>query len=152
MKQAKPPRQIPSFEISGLTDEEMEEARARARRKLADDIAMAELGLTDTQLGIKKGPLPVRNEENITFTILLEPTGASGDRLVVDGKVFVHGQTVTVTQREYNSLREMIARGHQHQSEIDGKDMNFYRRKLNLNAVTGQPQPDLRLPAGMRDI
>jgi hypothetical protein len=70
----------------------------------------------------------------------------------VDGKIFIHGQTVTVSKREYDSLREMIARGQQHQAEIDGKDSNFYRKKLNNDAITGMPQPDLRLPAGMREI
>jgi hypothetical protein len=146
------PKTIPSFEASGLTEEDIEAARERVKRQLADEIVKAELGLSDSILATKKGPLPIRNEEMVTLTIQLEPTGASGDQLVVDGKVFKHGQTVTVTRREANSLREMMARGYQHQAEIDGKDSNFYRRKLNMDVSSGNPQPDLRLPPGLRDI
>lgn len=147
-KEPSVPRQIPSFEVSGLTKQEMDEARARARRKLADDIAMAELGITDTQLAAKKGPLPIPGEETYTILINLEPSGASGDRLVVDGKIFMHGQSVTVTAREYASLREMMSRGFQHQAEVDGKDSNAYRRKLNFDAIKGVPQPNLQTTRG----
>jgi hypothetical protein len=130
---------FPSFEDTGITPSEMEEARARARRKLADDYAMAEIGLVDAKVPARKGPIPVPEEEMFTLTIQMEPTGAMGDRLIIDGKAFLHGQTVTVSKRVYDSICEMISRGYGHQREIEGKDNNFYRKEQNINAITGRP-------------
>jgi len=50
---------------------------------------------------------------------------------VVAGSL-AHFGTYTVGERVYNTMREMIHRGWEHQREIDGKDGNMYRNQSNI--------------------
>lgn len=138
---SKAPRQIPQSALS-LTEQEMDEARARARRKLADERAQAELGVIDANVPVRRGPVEIPDEEEFTLTLNLYE---GSDRIILDGKHYMHGQTVTVGKRTYDTLSEIIARGWAHQREIEGKDENAYRKEQNINAITGQPQQFSRI-------
>jgi len=123
-----PHQTLPPLDVSMLTEKEMEEARIRARRKLADEAAMAELGMTDRTMPVRQGPILIPDEDQ--FDITLDLFEAS-DRIVIDGRTFMHGGTYKVGKRVYDTLREIQARGWGHQAEIDGKDSNAYRRAAN---------------------
>jgi len=43
-----------------------------------------------------------------------------------------HFGTYTVGERLYNTMREMIHRGWEHQREIEGKDSRVYRNQSNI--------------------
>lgn len=130
------PPVVPVFELTDLTEDEISAARERARKKLADDIAMSELGLGDKSVAARKGPTPVPDEEQFTITLDLYE---GSDRIILDGKTYMHGGTYTVGKRTYDTLCDINARGWAHQREIEGKDSNAYRKQQNLNATTGRP-------------
>jgi hypothetical protein len=50
------------------------------------------------------------------------------DRAMIDGIIYFAGQTKTVRESVALLLHEMMSATWKHQSEIDGKSENFYRR------------------------
>jgi hypothetical protein len=50
------------------------------------------------------------------------------DRLMIDGKILFQGQTRMVRASEAEVIREMIQATWRHQSIVDGKPEDFYRR------------------------
>jgi len=124
---AKKPRQ--HLDEAGIDPKIMAEARERAIRKKADMIAAREMGITDDDVDVIKGPLPMKGEKKFTLTLDLAP---HSDRLMLDSKIYLHGGTYTIGERVYNTMREMIHRGWEHQREIDGKDGNMYRNQSNI--------------------
>jgi hypothetical protein len=60
-----------------------------------------------------------------TVTIDLAPYC---DRVLIDNQAFLQGQTYTLPVSQVQVIREMIQRTWGHQSEIDGKSENFYRK------------------------
>jgi hypothetical protein len=113
----------------GIDSEIMKQARERAIRKKADMIAAREIGISDDGEDVIKGPLPVKGEKQFTITLDLAP---HSDRLMIDSKIYLQSATYTVGERLYNTMREMIHRGWEHQREIDGKDGNMYRNQSNV--------------------
>lgn len=113
------------------TVKELEDARARARQKLADDIVAQEFG-TKTDIP-RKGPIK-RKERMCEITLDLAP---HSDRLVIDGTIYFHGRTYTVPQSLFDVMREQQYRGWEHQREIDGKDRDFYRNRANVVLRSG---------------
>jgi hypothetical protein len=57
------------------------------------------------------------------------------DRAMIDGVVYFAGQTKTVRESVALLLHEMMAATWKHQSEIDGKSENFYRRSRGINVA-----------------
>ena len=124
---AKKPR--PTLDDSGIDPEIMKQARERAIRKKADMIAAREIGIAEDGDDVIKGPIPVKGEKQFKITLDLAP---HSNRLIIDSVHYLHGGTYTVGQRVYDTMREMIHRGWEHQREIDGKDSNMYREKSNI--------------------
>jgi hypothetical protein len=124
---AKKPR--PHLNDDGIDPEIMKQARERAIRKKADMIAAREIGISDDGEDVIKGPLPIKGEKQFTITLDLAP---HSDRLMIDSKIYLQAGTYTVGERLYNTMREMIHRGWEHQREIDGKDGNMYRNQSNV--------------------
>lgn len=60
------------------------------------------------------------------------------DRLVVNGVQYIHGQTYQVPRHVANSLREMCARTHAHQNELDGKGMAELHRRPQAPVLSGK--------------
>lgn len=123
----------------GIDPKIMAEARERAIKKRAMQLAEMELDIeygkidepdTGAPKNVKRGP-PDSMAREPKFTLTLDLAEHS-DRLVIDSKIYLHGGTYTVPQSLYNVMREMIARGWEHQREIDGKDRNAYRKQANL--------------------
>jgi hypothetical protein len=114
---------------SGIDPEIMKQARERAIRKKADMLAAREIGISDDGDDVIKGPLPMKGEKQFTITLDLAPHSS---RLTIDSTIYLHGGKYTVGQRLYDTMREMIHRGWEHQREIDGKDGNMYRAQSNI--------------------
>ena len=119
----------PPIDDSDISPEIMQQARERAIRKKADMLAARELGISDDGDDVVKGPPPLKNERKYKITLDLAP---HSNRLMIDSTIYLHGGTYTVGERLYNTMREMIHRGWEHQREIDGKDGNMYREKSNI--------------------
>lgn len=124
---ARKPR--PPLDSSGIDEEIMRQARERAIRKKADMIAAREIGIAEDGDDVIKGPIPIKGEKKFKITLDLAP---HSNRLIIDSVHYLHGGTYTVGQRVYDTMREMIHRGWEHQREIDGKDSNMYREKSNI--------------------
>lgn len=120
-------------DFSQVTDKDLEAARDRARRKLADQLVEAEFGMSNDTL-VKKGPPDRSREETYELTLDLPP---HMDRLVIDGTIYLHGGTYKFPKTVYDSVRETIYRGFEHQREIEGKDRNAYRKQANVSISPG---------------
>jgi hypothetical protein len=124
---AKKPR--PHIDDSNIPKDIMDAARERAIRKKADILAQREVGIADDDGEVVKGPMPVKNEPKFSITLDLAPHSIE---LVIDSVHYQNRGTYVVGERLYNTMREMVHRGWEHQREIDGKDSNIYREKSNL--------------------
>ena len=57
------------------------------------------------------------------------------DRILIDNRAYLQGQTYTVPVGRAQTIREMCQRTWNHQSEIDGKSENFYRRTRGARVI-----------------
>lgn len=67
------------------------------------------------------------------------------DHIKINGTIYMHGGTYTVPRHVANTLREMQSRGHDHQTELDGKGRAEKMRKphntvIDKNGVHNAPQ------------
>lgn len=49
------------------------------------------------------------------------------DRIMVDGVIFFHGQRYSVSAQLYPTLKEIMARGWEHEQEVGGANRDAYR-------------------------
>lgn len=126
-----------------LSPEEVAKAKADARAKFQalqkkqamDALVKAEMDRLRGPAGLVTGD-PVR-DELVTLSLDL---AEHSDGIMINGEKFWHGHTYTVPRHVADSLREMQARGHNHQNEIEGKGIadRFRRPQLTvLNGITG---------------
>jgi hypothetical protein len=106
----------------------LEELRAKARSKVEKErTAAAEAQLLD-QFEKEERQAGGLDEELVTIFLDFAPYC---DRAMLDGVIYFNGQTKTVRASVADVLNEMMQRTWQHQSEIDGKSENFYRKSRN---------------------
>lgn len=115
------------LDASDVTPEMMDKARQNAQLKKARMLAEQELGIGDENSMVVRGPAPIKDEEMVTMTLDMYE-GAK--ELRIDGTVYFHGQTITVTKRVADSILDIIDQGWRHQEEIDGKPRNTYKPRL----------------------
>lgn len=123
-----------NIDISKVSEGDLIAARKQAVAKAARMMAEQELGISDSDMPVVKGPMPVKDEKQCEITLDLAP---HSDRLVIDGVIYMQGRSYTVGQRLFDTMREMQSRGWQHQEEIDGKDRNFYRKSKTVKLTPG---------------
>ena len=130
---AKPPKLPPDASSDDIPEDYLAEAREAAIRKKAQLIAERELGLIadDGDKKVVKGPLKKLPKE---YTLTLDLAEHS-DRIILDGVTYFHGGTYTFDKAQYDTVREIIHRGYEHQAEIEGKPRfeNAYRRASNIS-------------------
>ncbi len=115
------------LDASDVDPDLMVTARKNAAAKKARMLAEQELGIGDENAMVVKGPAPIPNEEMITLTLDMYP--GAGD-LRLDGVIYRHGQTITVTRRQADTILEIVDRGWRHQATIEGKRKDFYKPRL----------------------
>jgi hypothetical protein len=112
-------------DVSSIDPKRIEELRATAKAKVEKERkAAAEAQLLEqfTKEERQSGGL---EEEMVQVTMDFAPYA---DRAMLDGVIYFQGQTKAVRASVADVLHEMMQRTWQHQSEIDGKSENFYRK------------------------
>lgn len=116
-----------------LTDKEIAEARRIARERVekalkeaeTERIIREEMEALRREEGKRTGE--VDKDEPVSVTI---DCAEFADRLRINGQEFFHGYTYDVPRHVYDTMRDILFRGHAHQATLDGKDLaTFYRRK-----------------------
>jgi hypothetical protein len=112
-------------DTSILAPEKIKELQAKAkanvdkeRQRAAEAQLLEEFELEERRANGTLEPL-------VEVTIDLAPYA---DRLMIDGKILFNGQTKTVKQSEADVIYEMMQATWVHQSIVDGKSENFYRK------------------------
>lgn len=90
----------------------------RERQKAAEAQLLEELELEERRASGLIEPM-------VDITIDLAPYA---DKLMIDGKILFQGQTKTVRESEAAVILEMMSATWKHQSIIDGKPEDFYRK------------------------
>lgn len=118
----------------GLNEKELQAIREEAQ---ALEIAEIKKGLKEKALADERARLRAAidpSEETRSITIeLAEFT----DRIVIDGRIYIHGQTYMVPKRLYDVLLEAMYRTQQHEHEISGRSRNLFKPRLPVNLRPG---------------
>lgn len=94
-------------------DEVVEERKKKARNAYIEAMKVEALREQDPE------------EELFPYQIDL---AGHADRIMIDGRVFLHGQTYDFTKKELDTIRDIVARTWDHEEEIGGSNRDFYRR------------------------
>lgn len=116
---------------SKVPAEMLVKAREAALAKQARLMAEAELGISDDNMPVQKGPLGDEGEIEPVYINLAE----FADRLVIDGVIYIQNRTYDLPAKKAQVVKEIMARGWRHQAEIEGKDSEFYLRQQMQNTA-----------------
>lgn len=126
---AKTPAPVSKFkgtvDTSILSEDEVAELQLEAEKKVADErkeAAKAQLRATFEEAARRDVGL---EEEMVDVHIDLAPYC---ERVLLDNKAYLQGKTYTVRAGVAAVLGECMQKTWRHQSEIDGKSENYYRR------------------------
>jgi hypothetical protein len=120
-----------------LTRQEIEAAKRIARERVekslkeaeTERLIAAEMDKMRREEGRRTGKVDL--DEEVTVTIDL---AEFSDRLRINNVEYFHGHTYKVPRHVYDSMRDIMFRGHLHQNALDGKDLNtFYRKKQEVS-------------------
>lgn len=113
------------IDTSIIGEERIKQLRAKAAEKVEKERkAAAEAQLLE-QFENEERQVGGLDEPLVDITIDLAPYA---DRLMLDGVIYFQGQTKTVRESVAAVMCEMMQNTWRHQSEIDGKSENFYRK------------------------
>lgn len=119
-------------DTSILDPKRVEELRARAKETVDKERkAAAEAQLLE-QFKLEERQAGGLEEEQEEIYIDLAPYA---DRLMLDGVVYFNGRTVVVRKGVADVMREMISATWKHQSVVDGKPEDFYRKSRAQRVV-----------------
>jgi hypothetical protein len=112
-------------DTSILDEAAIERVRVKAKAKVEKErIAAAEAQLLEQfELEERRANGTIEPLEEIFIDL-----APFADRLMIDGKILFQGQTKTVKASEAEVIREMMQASWRHQSIVDGKPEDFYRR------------------------
>lgn len=120
-----------NIDRSKVPEEMMKKAREAALAKQARMMAEQELGISDTDLPVQRGPLGDEGELTQIYINLAEFV----DRIVIDDVTYMNGRTYNLPLKKVQAIKEQLARTWRHQAEIEGKDhSNFYLQQQVQNA------------------
>jgi len=126
------PKDMTETDPSVLTAEEIEAVELEAKAEVeaeAKDKAKEKLKASLVKKAKRKAGLVEAQE---TVAVDLAPYC---DRILLDNKAYLQGVTYTVPASVAMVMREIMQRTWGHQSEIDGKSENFYRRTRGQRVV-----------------
>src|ERR1700722_7126911 len=112
-------------DTSILDPKVIEEVRAQAKITVEKERIAAAKAQLKEQFEIEERRANGTEEPLEEIYIDLAPYA---DRLMIDGKILFQGQTKTVKAGEAAVIREMMQATWRHQSIVDGKPEDFYRR------------------------
>lgn len=70
------------------------------------------------------------DEEVFYLTVDLAPYAPS---IILDGVIYLHGSTYEVPKRQYDTMREIVARTWGHEHSIGNANSEFYRKPRNVH-------------------
>lgn len=137
-----PPARVPERKIDIeklLTPEKKAELRKQAEAKImAREIAAAEEEYLAQQMDVAdKARHPEIVEEYRELRLELPPYM---DRIILDGRHYMHGGIYSVPKRVYDVMRDITWKAFRHDDEVNNRlNSNAYRREreLRMNASTG---------------
>lgn len=128
-----------------LDDETKAALRARARAAVAKEVEQKTADALYQQY-LEEERRALDPQQEVKY-ITLDMAGHS-DRIMLDGTVFFHGVTYAVPKGQYDALRDIVARGWEHESEI-----GFANRGRNVQArpkdITLSPRNPVGMPMGI---
>ena len=128
---------VPEEQVSLLTADEVEEVRAEARRiahaRKTEDAKKALLAQCVEEELRKLEP----EQETREILIDLAPHAA---HVLIDSRLYVHGQVYQVTRRVFEALREIISRSWGHDRAVGSPNRDRYRP---ISQVGGQNYVDV---------
>jgi len=114
-----------AVDTSIIGDERLKVLRAKTKAKIeAERTKAAEEKLLE-QFEAEERQAGGLDEDMVTIHLDFAPYC---DRAMLDGVIYFNGQTKTVRASVADVLNEMMSMTWKHQSEIDGKSENFYRK------------------------
>jgi molecular chaperone GrpE (heat shock protein) len=114
-----------AVDISIVDPKRIEELRAKAKTKIDKERQLAAEAQLLEQFEKEERQAGGLEEELEEIFIDLAPYA---DRLMLDGVVYFNGRTHTVRKGVADVMREMIQATWRHQSIVDGKPEDFYRK------------------------
>jgi hypothetical protein len=123
-----------------LSKEEIEKARKLARERVekalkeaeTERVIAQEMARMRAEEGKRTGKADL--DEEVKVTVDLAEFAA---KLVINGQEYWHGYTYTVPRHVYDSMRDIMFRGHVHQAHLDGKDPLLAYRTQSAPALSG---------------
>ena len=128
----KGPQPKKTVDTSILSDEQREKIRARAKAKVEKERMLeAEAKLLE-QFEAEERQVVGVDEQTEDVFIDLAPYA---DRIMLDGVIYFQGQTKTVRTSVADVIREICEKTWEHQSIVDGKPEDFYRKGRGQRVV-----------------
>lgn len=119
-------------DISIVDPKRIDELRVKAKSKVDKERQLAAEAQLLEQFEKEERQAGGLEEEMEDVFIDLAPYA---DRLMLDGVVYFNGQTKTVRKGVADVMREMIQATWRHQSIVDGKPEDFYRKSRAQRVV-----------------
>jgi hypothetical protein len=119
VKDLEPPELVdlehkPNFDLLDEVTKQELRAKAKARVEARERDRATEAFLAEEVERIERETHPEAYEEEKEITIDL---AIYADRLIINGRHFMHGRTYTVKKSLYDSLRDIMARTHRHYAD-----------------------------------
>lgn len=117
-----------------LSDKELEEVRKEAQKLEVDELKkqLRDKALADERARLRAAIDPTEETRSITIDL-----AEFADRITIDGRMYVHGQTYIVPKRLYDVLQEAMFRTQQHEHEISGRARAQFKPRLAVNLRPG---------------
>jgi hypothetical protein len=122
----------PILDENLLTDQEVQDLSTEINEEIADERKDAARKALKEKLRREARQREGLLEAQERISIDLAPYA---DRITINGRSYLQGQTYTVPTSLAMVMREIMQRTWGHQSEIDGKSENFYRRQRGARVV-----------------
>ena len=124
-KVVKGPARKATVDISIVKPERIEALRAKAKAQVEKEKQLAAEAQLLEQFEKEERQAGGLDEEKVEISIDLAPYA---DRIMLDGVVYFQGRTYTVRSSVAEVMREMTQASWKHQSIVDGKPEDFYRK------------------------
>lgn len=131
-----------------LSSKELDEIRKEAQKLEIDEIKkqLRDKALADERARLRAVVDPTEEMRSITIDL-----AEFADRITIDGRMYVHGQTYMVPKRLYDVLQEQMFRTQQHEHEISGRAKTQFKPRLPIQlrpGVEGMPASALMRAVG----
>lgn len=121
-----------------LTKKELEDLELQAMQEVEDEEKeeLKEQALKKAKVKLKaKGKEASSNLAPGTRMVAVN-LGKHSDRIIIDGRTFLHGRSYALTQEQEETIRDMAFRTHVHQAELKGgKWMSEFYGRRQANAT-----------------